>query len=359
MNNGLDNVVAAHTVLSQVDGAKGELVLRGFYLEQLAEHTVESVAELLWHDLAPATDGSLQTQLGQARQQAFEQLEPLWPLLAKRPVMSALTLGLAALQSTPDVADHLLATGGFAVLVAGLSRQLKGHSPLSPDVTLDQVTDLLRMRDGRLPSAAMGQALNTYLVTVSEHGMNASTFTSRVIASTHADLFASLLGALGALKGPLHGGAPGPVLDMLDAIGTAENSQSWLQQKLSQGERLMGFGHRIYQVRDPRADVLKQAVRQLQQHCPESRIGFAEQVEAEALAQLAAYKPNKRLDTNVEFYTALLLESLGFDRSAFTAVFALGRVVGWCAHYYEQRRYGRLLRPQSTYVGPLPVNAKD
>jgi citrate synthase len=181
--------------------------------------------------------------------------------------------------------------------------------------------------------------------------MNASTFTARVIASTRAGVVASVVGALCALKGPLHGGAPGPVLDMLDGIGAAENIGPWLQRALAEGDRLMGFGHRIYRVRDPRADVLKGVVARLRTG-GDARLAFAEQVEREALAALAAHKPDRKLDTNVEFYTALLLEALGLPREAFTAVFAMGRVAGWTAHVYEQLKEGRLMRPQSVYVGP-------
>jgi citrate synthase len=197
---------------------------------------------------------------------------------------------------------------------------------------------------------AKAAALDAYLATVAEHGMNASTFTARVIASTRAGVVAAVVGALCALKGPLHGGAPGPVLDMLDAIGTPEDIQPWLQQALAEGDRLMGFGHRIYRVRDPRADVLKGVVARLRSG-GDARLAFAERVEREALAALAAHKPDRKLDTNVEFYTALLLEALGLPREAFTAVFAMGRVAGWTAHVHEQLREGRLMRPQSVYVG--------
>lgn len=355
MKSGLDHVIAADTVLSHVDGDKGELIIRGFYLAQLATHTVETVAETLWQGLAPAGSGALITQLGQARVLAFEQVQPILTLAAGRPIMTGLAMGLATLQATPKLPDHVLASGAMAVLLAGLCRQNQGLEPLPPDPTLSQVQDVLRMRDGTLPPAYLVQALTTYLITVSEHGMNASTFAARVIASTQSDLFSALLGALGALKGPLHGGAPGPVLDMLDAMGSVAQIPLWIEHELSQGHRLMGFGHRIYRVRDPRADVLKQAVQSLHRHCPQARIALAEAVEAEALNQLARHKPERRLDTNVEFYTALLLEALGFERSAFTAVFALGRVMGWCAHYYEQQQHGRLMRPQSVYVGPQPV----
>jgi citrate synthase len=165
-------------------------------------------------------------------------------------------------------------------------------------------------------------------------------------------MFSSVVAALCALKGPLHGGAPGPVLDMLDAIGTEDRIEPWLEQAIGRGDRLMGFGHRVYRVRDPRADVLKDVARSLRAGA--NRIRFAEAVEAGALQVLARLKPGRRLDTNVEFYTALVLEALGLPRPLFTPVFAIGRVVGWTAHILEQAQGGRIIRPQSAYVGPLP-----
>jgi citrate synthase len=212
------------------------------------------------------------------------------------------------------------------------------------------------MLRGRSASAAEIDALDTYLVTVSDHGLNASTFTARVIASTQAGLTSAVLGGISALKGPLHGGAPGPIIDMLDAIGRPENARPWIEAALERGDRLMGFGHRVYRVRDPRADALKKAVKRLTEgsNIMPGRLSFAEAVEASVLAILREKKPNRSLDTNVEFFTALLLEALAFPPSAFTCVFATGRVGGWIAHAREQLVGGRLIRPQSVYVGPKP-----
>jgi citrate synthase len=198
-------------------------------------------------------------------------------------------------------------------------------------------------------------AFETYLVTVIDHGLNASTFAARVVASTAAGLPSAVVAAFCALKGPLHGGAPGPVLDMFDAIATPANADAWIAGALKRGERLMGFGHRVYRVRDPRASVLKAAVAKLKGRA--NRIAFAEAIEAAALRALKDYKTERRLDTNVEFYTALLLEALAIPREAFTPVFALARTAGWIAHIREQEAGGRLIRPQSRYVGPWPVQA--
>jgi citrate synthase len=197
------------------------------------------------------------------------------------------------------------------------------------------------------------RGLETYLNTVADHGMNASTFTARVIISTQSDLVSAIVGALGALKGPLHGGAPGPALDMVFEIGETANAETYLRQKLEQGERLMGFGHRIYKVRDPRAEVLSAAAARMYRgngHQPLYRL--ASQVEQTAIALLAEYKPGRNLQTNVEFYTALLLHGLDLTPDLFTPTFAIGRIAGWTAHCFEQQYLNRLIRPQSVYVGP-------
>jgi citrate synthase len=208
------------------------------------------------------------------------------------------------------------------------------------------------MLRGAPATQAEAEALDTYLVTVSDHGLNASTFAARVVASTRAGLTSAVLAGISALKGPLHGGAPGPIIEMLDEIGAPANARPWIEAALARGDRLMGFGHRIYRVRDPRADALKDAVRRL--GATGGRLEFAEAVEAAALAILREHQPARSLETNVEFYTALLLEALAFPPGAFTCVFAMGRVAGWLAHAREQVAGGRIVRPASIYVGPRP-----
>jgi citrate synthase len=219
---------------------------------------------------------------------------------------------------------------------------------------VSHAADTLRMLHGRAPASREVTALDAYLVTASDHGMNASTFTARVVASTQADLFAAVTAGYCALTGPLHGGAPEPVLEMLDAIGSRERIQPWVDAALARGERMMGFGHRVYRVRDPRADALKGALLRLP---PSPRMTLALAVEAAALKLLREKKPDRPLDTNVEFFTALLLDALGFPREMFTAVFAIGRTAGWLAHAREQALSGRLMRPKSLYIGPQPRQA--
>jgi citrate synthase len=197
------------------------------------------------------------------------------------------------------------------------------------------------------------RGLETYLNTFVDHGLNASTFTVRVITSIRSDLVSAVAGALGALKGRLHGGAPGPALDMVFEIADAARAGEVVRSKLEAGERLMGFGHRVYKVRDPRADVLAKAAERMFTRAGDvSLYTLARAVEVEALRVLEAFKPGRRLQTNVEFYTALLLHGLGLHPSLFTPTFAISRVSGWIAHAFEQQRFNRIIRPQSEYTGP-------
>jgi len=193
-------------------------------------------------------------------------------------------------------------------------------------------------------------------VTVCDHGMNASTFATRVVASTQADLFAAVTAGYCALTGPLHGGAPEPVLEMLDAIGTRECIKPWVDHALTRGERLMGFGHRVYRVRDPRADVLKAAIERLAGNGAD--LPFASEVEAYIRLALRRKNPDRPLETNVEFFTAILLDALAVPRQAFTPIFAVARAAGWTAHAREQQRTGRLIRPSSSYIGPVPADLR-
>ncbi|HEY8382907.1 MAG TPA: citrate synthase [Microvirga sp.] len=357
MSNGLDDVIAAETVLSHVDGEAGRLILRGHDLEALAGRvSYEAAVAVLWDDLVPGAgqEAVIRRRLGAARASAFALLEPLAPALRSLQPVEGMRLLLAAL---PDAAeDHPSLMVGAAATAASMAiRAATGQPPVAPDPEAAHAADLLRMIRGGSVDAEEARGLDTYLVTILDHGLNASTFAARVVASTEAGLPSAILAGLCALKGPLHGGAPGPVLDMLDAIGSPERAEAWLDDAIGRGERLMGFGHRIYRVRDPRADVLKGAVARLRSGT--NRIAFAEAVEAAALRVLARRKPGRRLDINVEFYTALLLDALGVPREGFTPLFAVGRSAGWVAHAIEQLRVGRIIRPQSRYVGPWPAEA--
>lgn len=358
MNDGLEGVIAVRTVISDVDGERGRLVIRGFDLDALAGQVrFAGVAHLMldgfFEDLPDPAH--LETRLGEARIEAFERMISAGGVPTGLNAVESVRALLAHLPDGDDLETAILVMASPAVYAGAVGRSLKGLSPLRPDHGLDHATDALRMlRDGPVPPADAA-ALDTYLVTVSDHGLNASTFAARVTASTLAGLTSSVLTGISTLKGPLHGGAPGPVVEMMDAIGEASNARPWIRSALANGDRLMGFGHRVYRVRDPRADALKRALSTLPN--TSGRLALAEAVEAAALDVLRTHRPGRSLETNVEFYTALLLEALGFPPDLFTCVFCMGRVLGWLAHAREQVATGRLIRPSSVYVGPPPQSA--
>ena len=360
MSDGLEDVVAAQTVMSEVDGARGVLIIRGHSLDELAGRTrFEDLAGLLFDGFFDDLPTDLTAALGAARVEVFSEVAGLDTGLLDRSPIEAMRALTARLADGDDLATALRLLAAPAVFTAAVVRGQAGEAPVPPDASLPHAADILRMLRGKPATQAQIDALDTYLVTVSDHGLNASTFAARVIASTRAGLTSAVLGGISALKGPLHGGAPGPVIEMLDEIGQPANARAWIESALARGDRLMGFGHRVYRVRDPRADALKTAVRKMSEgsNVRPGRVAFAEAVEAAALAILKEHKPDRALDTNVEFYTALLLEALDFPPAAFTCVFAMGRVAGWIAHAREQVAGGRLIRPQSIYVGPQPRQA--
>lgn len=352
---GLEGVVVAETRLSDVDGEQGRLVIAGTEVENLSgELGFEALCKRLWGPLHPGLPDDLKGPLGAARARAFERLGRLGDALEAADGMDALRAGLAHLEVSANPLPEVELTGAAAVFAAVWSRRQAGQPPIPPDPTLGHAADLHRMVTGTVdPARAAG--LEAYLVAVSDHGMNASTFTARVVASTGSDMGSAVVAAVGALKGPLHGGAPGPVLDMLDAIGRPERAEAWLEAELLAGRRIMGMGHRIYRVRDPRAAVLERAVERLEAAGVRSeRLALARAVEKAALDVLRRKHPDRPLRANVEFYTAVLLDALGLPRTLFSLAFACGRVAGWCAHVLEQRETGRLIRPASRYVGPTP-----
>jgi citrate synthase len=359
VDSGLEGVVVAESVLSRVDGEGGRLIIRGHDLERLATSaSYEEACALLWEGAEPG-DGSAaryRELLARARNDAGAHLPALRGALQRRDGMDALRGSLAQLEPPHDdpIAQAAALTGATAVFAGAWARLRRGQAPLPPDPSLDHASDALRMATGS-PQPQAARALGRYLVTVVDHGMNASTFTARVVASTGSDMVSAVVAAVGALKGPLHGGAPGPVLDMLDAIGEGGDARAHLRARLSAGERIMGMGHRIYRVRDPRAAVLEDALELLSPASPgRGRLRVARAVERAAGELLRERHPGRRLEANVEFYTAVLLDALGLDRAQFTPTFATGRVAGWCAHVLEQRATGRLIRPALRYVGPVP-----
>ena len=357
--SGLDGVVAAETRLSAVDGEAGELTIAGFPVEEMAGlATFEEVVYLLWHDALPDPKqlATFREELAARRALPSATLVLLRAAAAERvPAMDAVRMaaGTVSLGGADDTyAEALALVARLPGIVAAYSRLLDGEEPVAPDPELGHTANYLYLLTGEEPGAEAVRALETYLNTVTDHGMNASTFAARVIISTRSDVVSAIVGALGALKGPLHGGAPGPALDVVFEIGDAGRAETVLREKLARGERLMGFGHRIYKVRDPRADVLAAAAERLYAtEADEGLYRLALEVEKTALGLLAEHRPGRNLETNVEFYTALLLHGLGLPAELFSPTFAVARVAGWTAHCFEQQALDRIIRPQSTYAG--------
>jgi citrate synthase len=363
---GLDGVVAVRTRLSHVDGMAGELIIGGYELKELAGRvSFEAAAHLLWRGALPTADQltALRREVAALRPVPDETMGVLRAAAGAPPVdalrMACATLSLDlpdpnAISPSADLAAAMMLTARFPTLVAAHTRLSQGLEPVAPRGDLSHAANFLYMVHGKAPDPVAARALDTYWVTVIDHGMNASTFTSRVIASTRSDLVSAVTGAVGALKGPLHGGAPGPVLDMLVDIGSAERAEAWVRTELDAGRRIMGFGHRVYKVRDPRAEVLSRVADEMGRGHMEDRQLFelARGVEQTVLRVLEEVKPGRNLRTNVEFYTALVLQSLGLAPRSFVATFACGRVAGWCAHVIEQHAEDHLIRPQSAYTGP-------
>ena len=353
--SGLDGIVVAETALSDVDGELGRLVIRGHAVEELVERsTFEDACALMWNGALPsiADREALRVALAGARQDAFALLPSLGNALASADSMEALRTAVGHVRASDLSRDRVRLTGAIPVFATTWARARAGQPPAAPKSDLSQAADCLQMLSGSVPEPARVHALDAYLCCVVDHGMNASTFAARVVASTGSDLVSAVVAAIGALKGPLHGGAPGPVLDMFDAIGDPHRARSWLDGELTAGRRIMGMGHRVYRVRDPRAAALEQATSALERAgVSAERLTLARAIEREAERLLAERHPERRLRANVEFYTAVLLDAIGIPRTLFSPMFAASRVAGWCAHVEEQRRVGRLIRPASKYVG--------
>lgn len=359
VHEGLEGVVVSATRLSHVDGERGRLIVAGRHVEQLADRLdFADACALLWSASGYDT-GQVRERLAEGRALAYAALPTLGDALLRRDVMDALRAGLAHLPESSSP-EHIV--GALAVYTAASFRLRSGLAPIEPDRALPHAAALLAML-GLPHDSARARALDTYLVTVLDHGLNASTFAARVVASTRSDLVSAVVAGTGALKGPLHGGAPGPVLEMLDAIGSPERARAYLQRELDAGRRIMGMGHRIYRQRDPRAFVLERATTRLEQALAASgagaeraraRLQLARATEQAAEVLLEERYPERHLKANVEFYTAVVLSALGIEPSLFSGLFACARGAGWIAHFAEQQRHGRLIRPASHYIGAMP-----
>ncbi len=280
------------------------------------------------------------------------------PMDVLRTVVSA--WGAVAIKGKPTFEQAVAVTARFPIILATFHCLRNGLKPAGPNLELGHAANYIYMLTRQTPQEQYVKALDAYLVLLADHGMNASTFTGRVVASSESDIVSAVVASIGALKGPLHGGAPCKVLDMLHAIGTAEKAESWPRNAIARGDGLMGFDHRVYKTYDPRAEELRDLLRLADQ----KQFVLSDQVEELALALLQEQKPGRRLYTNVEFYSAALLSYVGLPGDLFTPAFAMSRVVGWTAHILEQASDNRLIRPDAEYTGPteakfVPLNGRS
>jgi len=360
LNQGLEGITVAETRLSRIDGEAGELLVGGVPIEELAVNaTYEETVFLLLHDRLPDADelAAFRADLA-ARRGIGDEVRAVLrrAAAADEPAMDALRMGAAAAnlgagdEDPEEDARRVIAV--VPTIVGAYWRYRRGEEPVAPREDLGHAANYLHALTGTEPTDAEVRGLETYLNTVADHGLNASTFTARTVVSTESDLVSAATAAVGALKGPLHGGAPGPVLDSLLAVHESGDPEGYVRETLDAGDRLMGFGHRVYRVRDPRAAVLSVAAERFYRERGDA--DFFETVqrfEDVATGILAERKPDRRLETNVEFYTAALLYGVGVPRDLFTATFGVSRVGGWMAHCLEQLSDNRLVRPRSRYVG--------
>ncbi|NEW05188.1 citrate synthase/methylcitrate synthase [Paenibacillus sp. SYP-B3998] len=358
---GLDGVVAAETELSLVDGEKGLLIYRGYEAKELALHvSFEEAAYLLWNGQLPTAEQLFyfRSKWKELRAVPAGLTAILDVLPAECDMMSVLRTVISAAGAEhgknsvwpPQQEDMIRYTVLLPTLIAYRHRRNAGLVSVEPHPELDHVANYLYMLTGEVPLPAHVKALTAYFILAMEHGMNASTFAGRVVLSTQSDVASALCASIGAMKGPLHGGAPSEVVHMLDDIGTKENAERWLREQLEAGQRLMGFGHRIYKTLDPRAEALRILMTELSME--DAWFELAVHVEETAVGLLHAYKPGRKLHTNVEFYAAAVLRAVSMPKTLFTSTFTASRMVGWTAHLLEQASCNRIFRPQSVYVGP-------
>jgi citrate synthase len=348
---GLKGILAGETGLARVDGELGRLVYRGYPIGELVERgTYEQVAELLWTGAWPSEGRMACAPLSPLVVDVLRRLPPATNAMdALRTALSAWGAD-AGLAWPPTVEQARAITAVAPSALAAFARLRDGDEPIDPDPNLGLADGFLYQLRGERPDAAAARALDAYFIVGAEHGFNASTFTARVIISTHSDLASAVVGAIGALKGPWHGGAPSEVVDQLHEMGSVDQAEAWIRATLARRERLMGFGHRVYRAYDPRAAALRRVA--------EGLAGVADwldkavAVEEIALRILAEFKPDYPIKTNVEYYAAAVLQGVGLPPNLFPATFALARLAGWTAHCLEQADANVLIRPDVRYTGP-------
>ena len=348
---GLEGVLAGETALAKVDGERGRLTYRGYRIGDLVERgTYPAVANLLWtadwepghrlptSPIPPAVLAVLRSLPAETK-----------PMDALRTAVSA--WGATQTLDWPPTVEQARALTAFSPsALAAFARLRQGLDPVDPDPSLDLVEGFLHQLTDARPEPGTVRALDAYFIVGAEHGFNASTFTARVITSTRSDIASAVAGAIGTMKGPLHGGAPSEVVDQLSQVGSVEKAEAWLTGALDRGERLMGFGHRVYRAYDPRAAALRKVAEAMERRPDWLELAIA--VEDVALRVLAERHPDRAIKTNVEYYAAPVLQGVGLTPDLFPATFSLARHAGWTAHVLEQAASNRLIRPDVRYVGP-------
>jgi citrate synthase len=363
MGKGLEGIVAASTAISYIDGINGRLFYRGIEINELAEHsTFEETTALLWYGNLPNKRQieSFQQKFVSNRQIPNEILAMMMAMPKKTTPMEVLRTAVSALSAyDPEDLDNSLQanvnkslrlTAAMPTIVAAWDRIRHNHWPIAPHAELGHAANFLYMLTGKEPTPTSAKILDACLILHADHGLNASTFSARITASTLSDLHSAIVSAIGTLKGPLHGGANEQVMRMLLEIGQPERADQYIRGALSNKQKIMGFGHRVYKADDPRAAWLQRLARDLAESTGRRKwFDISERVRT--LVQDA-----KPLPVNVDFYSASVYYTLGIPIDLFTPIFAISRVAGWTAHVYEQYSDNRLIRPESEYIGPMDVH---
>ena len=354
---GMAGVVAGATAVSEVYGSEGRLVYRGYDIHDLAEHcSFEEVAYLLWNGDLPtqAQLDDLKQRMSEARRLPEASLDLLSRMPKDAAPMDVLRTAVSALgvddrQATPTLDQAVSLTSKVTTILAAFHRFRQGLQPIEPRPDLSHTGNYIYMLTGKEPTPVASESLGTYFVLLADHSFNASTFVARIVASTESDMYSAVSAAIGALKGPLHGGAPALVLDMLMQIGRPERAEEWMRAELGRKRPIMGIGHRVYRAEDPRAEILRELARRVSD--PEF-FELAYQSEQTALRLVHENPRAARMYTNVEFYSAAVLHASGLPADLFTPTFGASRTAGYTAHILEQVSEHALIRPNADYVGP-------
>ncbi|MEA3319298.1 MAG: citrate synthase/methylcitrate synthase [Bacillota bacterium] len=357
VQRGLKGVIAAQTSIAEVDGTNGRLVYRGFEIRDISNgFSFEEIAHLLWFGELPT---AVHLEKFKSTFTSYRRLSPtmkkvLFALPENMDMMSIIrtvisSAGDHSMKWKPTVEDAMKLTAVIPTIIACRKRSLEGKEFIPPRLDLSHVENYLYMLNGREASPEHVRALETYMILTMEHGMNASTFSARVTASTETDLASAVTSAIGTMKGPLHGGAPSEVIFLLNELSELKDKKLHLREKILAGEKLMGFGHRVYKTHDPRSIALKETLSSLVGR--DRWLDLALEVESAAIDVLEELKPGRGLYTNVEFYAAAIMKAIQIDSSLFTPTFTASRMVGWTAHVLEQAEDNVIYRPLSKYVG--------